>query len=177
MGRGEIIKNMREFKFRAWYHQQKKFDYGGFEMFSHFSFPLYWCEIQQFTGLKDSEGNGIYEGDILKYSYFDPYEIRGEDGKFLKWSKDKKEFYRTFEIVWHHGTVDVNFEYDCLYNGFAAKLVATNTPYDEEYLNKIFPIANKNADKSPIGFSAEGIIADNYSVVGNVFQDPELLEN
>ena len=57
---------MRELKFRAWYYHQNKFQYGGLEMFRDFSFPLNWCEIQQFTGLKDNKVKEIYEGDILK---------------------------------------------------------------------------------------------------------------
>jgi hypothetical protein len=59
---------MREIKFRIWYYDQKKFD-NNVELkdFKRYSFPLHWCCVQQYTGLKDSKGIEIYEGDIVEF--------------------------------------------------------------------------------------------------------------
>ena len=76
---------MRQLKFRAWNEHRKEMEYID---------DLYWFEenhvhsvadqlsdydwkIQQFTGLKDSLGKDIYEGDLVDieiYAYFDGWE-------------------------------------------------------------------------------------------------------
>ena len=75
----------RELKFRAWDTRRKEWylesnqsvlTYYGFAIFGECTLicspdleDLQYLEIDQFTGLLDSEGVDIYEGDIVDYAY------------------------------------------------------------------------------------------------------------
>jgi uncharacterized phage protein (TIGR01671 family) len=85
---------MRRIKFRAWSTTSKKFYYrvlvGNTENDDPCSsiwnedeetwkeFDKFCGTIQQFTGLKDSKGVDIYEGDLLEFAYTDNKKFVGK---------------------------------------------------------------------------------------------------
>lgn len=83
----------RSIKFRAWDTKNKKFPFIGFHIIGECTAfdlinqyrleELNDLEIQQFTGLLDKNGKEIYEGDILKTSYFSKYIVKFYEGSFV----------------------------------------------------------------------------------------------
>ncbi|UQW98159.1 YopX family protein [Rummeliibacillus sp. G93] len=114
---------MREIKFRSWLKERKEFIYN-FTMDSILDSEAERCILSQYTGLKDSNGREIFEGDIVQQNYKDVYN---QNQAFVG------------EVVYS----------DCVY-----------------WL--------KNGDEYTFLYDEYRIY--NSVVIGNVYQNPELLE-
>ena len=85
---------MREIKFRAWDEFHKKM-----RSTDDLAVDQCWCwildedacdlKIMQYTGLKDSKGNEIWEGDIVEFFKLKPLSI-GENGEYPGGYLDEK---------------------------------------------------------------------------------------
>jgi len=142
---GKLRINMREIKFRVWDNQnndwlikQRIEDHPVELLYSDHKFYISHSldnlddyTIQQYTGLKDKNGNDIYEGDILCYLF--------DGASYPKEAKD--------EIL------------ICKWQQKNAWYVFNETL--EEDSNEYYWLE----------------IKDNYQVIGNIFENSELLEN
>lgn len=84
---------MREIKFRGWCNERKKIVLSSDDNWIGNYDDLYFCDLQnilndpninlmQYTGLKDKNGNEIYEGDIVEAIDEELFNIEFSDGKY-----------------------------------------------------------------------------------------------
>ena len=108
---------MREIKFRVWNEVDKCWDHGDhgghgvFEWSNGFLKCKYSDDtddytVQQYTGLQDSRGKDIYEGDFLRWQYPETFEelriveVRWKEKDYVGWSTtDSIDQYGECEIV------------------------------------------------------------------------------
>lgn len=101
------------FKFRAWDEETKTMVYFNFEdiRMRSFSLQLYALindnsvQKMQCTGLKNKNGNLIFEGDILAFTVFDQYRgvVVFAEGGWQLWASIESEFYGSdgaFDLYW-----------------------------------------------------------------------------
>jgi uncharacterized phage protein (TIGR01671 family) len=159
---------MRDFKFRAWDKISKKmrFNYiaksgdekGDWILFGaddkegvfggwNNPYPREMFELMQYTGLKDKDGREIYEGDILSYKSESKVVVVEE----------------TYEV--RHGKYNNGLTYEDYIGGYGW------------YGHPIQMLINDElSDFFGINYLIPGDELSGGSVIGNIFENPELLK-
>lgn len=191
----------REIKFRVWIPGVKRFCCGGpfklndirydeennesYVTDNHYNDPDFAKikdeYVQQFTGLYDKNNKEIYEGDIAKIEYRSEYEIFNENGEFIRWSDNEVDFYSLYKIFYYIGEYSINCnEYTIASNGFVcqryydSKWLIGNKPKKDRQLGDIM-VLGTCAKEENCGFF--GMNSKNIQIIGNIFENPELLQN
>ena len=111
-----------------------------------------YVELMQYTDCTDSKGKMIFEGDILLSS--------NENGTFL-------------QLI---GFGDSERDYDCMLKGF--KIIDGYTLENDDYeISECKSLTQELIEKNNIPIiEKENIIMDGQWVIGNKYQNPELME-
>ena len=118
------------YRFRFWNKQLNRWFYFGFDTFHTYEKEIWEAltngeKIYQCTGLKDVNGKLIYEGDIIKYMYYNPK-------RYTKWV-----------VVFDQNTLEFGLK-DYGYGGY-------------------------------LRITRNSILNNKVEIIGNKFQNPELL--
>ena len=152
---------MREIKFRAWDKLNKEMfnvESINFQERRVYRDAVSYCnfndiELMQYTGLKDKNKKEIYEGDILLSAT--------EDGVFLisiDFGDPDREDINTLK-------------------GFKMKIekVLSESQYFEYFNNKLIELINKYSIPVEV-YNNEKYISDGWWIIGNIYENPELIK-
>lgn len=140
---------MREFKFRAWDKRSKKFVQSGIQ-FNNTTMTLEAIPdiiLTQSTGLKDTDGKEIYEGDIVEYNYY--YDLHHPTISRKK-------------VVW----IDKDASFGCQKEWESSEKCTCGQTHTHKY-----PGISTFRD------ILSGSKKDSLKVLGNIYENPELLED
>ena len=154
---------MNNVEFRVWSKLENKM-YGVYRLdsvyisiiennqFKQLPNDVEYVDLMQYTDCTDSKGKMIFEGDILLSS--------NENGTFL-------------QLI---GFGDNERDYDCMLKGF--KIINGYTLENDDYeINRCKPLTQQLVKKNEIPIvENENIIMDGQWVIGNKYQNPELLK-
>lgn len=149
---------MREIKFRAWDKLRKTMtmpfyltdmvrDRIGNQMTDGVYHFLFNCEVLQFTGLHDKNGKEIYEGDIVK-GHRITYSCGDETREEMEEKMNREPEFGVGYFKWNEDEL----EYEIV------------APFPDSYIYM----------KGKVGLV--GLYLTTLEVIGNIYENPELLE-
>lgn len=128
------------------------------------SFHIEACNIlMQYTGLHDCEGKEVFEGDIL--------EAEQEYNVTFSCVQEENPEYRTvkYKVIYDDGS----FKLDPI-AGFYSIYLHESIGYNRD-LNIRCVSENNVFEKHPYDTGKTKIITKNFKVIGNIYENPELL--
>lgn len=150
------LTNMRPIKFRAWDKDRKRMFLPDWSLDNGILKILSNWEIMQFTGLLDKNGREIYEGDVIEHEVYDkPYSDRQKRWKIRK------------QVVWSKG-------FDHSEEEIKRNVILTE---NKSYFNQrpLFVAIKVNKKDQDGGYAWSEF--HNCEVIGNIYENPELIKN